>query len=488
MDQHRAPIVETLAAIDKRPPIGFGAPGHHRGAAMPSDMRRLLGRRVFEADVVTPKGLDDRTEGGLVVQRAHELAAQAWGADFCRFVTGGSTQSLHTALAAVARPGDTVLIAANAHKAERAYALAAGLDAVLLPVAIDPVWDVEHGVTPATLRDMLAAHVGAKAVVIVSPSYYGVTSDVAALATICHAAGVPLIVDAAWGGAFAFCERLPDDALTQGADIAVYSAHKTMGALAQGSVLVAKGALVDQQRLWMAFELFETTSPSVPIMASLDATRRDHALNGERLWGDVLDLAAGLRRRLAKIAGLRVFGRGETPVGGDLDESKVLIDVTGLGVAGYAIDDWLMAHHRVSVGLSDDRHLLAIISRGTSRSDIRALVRGLTDLVARLKADPALLPPFTASGSIGDLSVEMACDGPAAMFATVELVRYEDAAGRIAAEMIAPAPPGVPRLVPGQRITPGHVAWLVAQRDAGAFILDPVDPSERLIRVIEGGG
>lgn len=473
---------------DQRPPIGFGAPGHHRGTAIPTGLRQLLGARVFRADVLTPKGLDDRTEGGLVLQRAHELAAEAWGADFCRFVTGGSTQSLHTALAAVARAGDTVLIAANAHKAERAYALAAGLNAVLLPVAVDPVWEIEHGVEPATLRDALAANPDAKAVVIVSPSYFGVTSDVAALADIAHEAGVPLIVDAAWGGAFPFCERLPDDPLTKGADVAICSAHKTMGALAQGSVLLANGGHVDLQRLWMAYELFETTSPSVPILASLDATRRDHALDGERLWGEVLDMAARLRRGLDGIDGLRVFGRDDLPPGADLDETKVLVDVTALGVAGYAIDDWLLAKHRVSVGLSDDRHLLAIVSLGTSRSDLRALLRALRDLVKRLKADPALLPAYAAAGSIGDLSCEMACDSPAALFGSAEAVRIEDAAGRVAAETIAPAPPGVPRLVPGQRITPVHVAWLIRQRDAGAFFLDPIDPSERLIRVVKPSG
>lgn len=202
------------------------------------------------------------------------------------------------------------------------------------------------------------------------------------------------------------------------------------------------------------------------------------------MWKDVLALADHARETIAAIAPLRVLGRDDVPAGADLDRTKILIDVSALGMSGYAIDDWLYAEHRISMGLSDARHLLAVIALGTTRGDIRALERGLADLVARLAADPAMLPPLATTPGIETLSVEMAMAGPDAIAAPVEMVRYEDAGGRIAAEMIAPAPPGVPRLVPGQRISPAHVTWLVAQRDAGAFIIDPVDPTDATIRVV----
>ena len=484
MNQNRAPILEALAAIERRSVHGFGAPGHHQGATVSRDLRRLLGRQFFAADVITPKGLDDRTESAHVLQEAHEIAAEAWRADFCRFVTGGSTQSLHTALAAITRAGDTVLLAANVHKAERAHALAAGLKAVIVPVIIDEAWDLEHGVAPSALAAALDAHPEAKAFVVVSPTYYGVTSDIAALAGLCHARGIPLICDAAWGGAFAFCEALPHDALTKGADVAVYSLHKTMGALTQGSALLARGDLVDRQRLWMAFELYETTSPSVPILASLDAARRDHALGGEAMWRKTLSRAADLRKRLASIEGVRLFSEADLPKDAELDGSKILVDISGLGVSGYAIDDWLNENHRVSVGLSDARHLLAIVSVGTTAGDVRALARGLADCARRLRSGELSLPPIGSPPGISSLTTTMAIDPADAFFGSVEQVPLATAAGRIAAETIALAPPGVPRLVPGQLITPEHVAWLIANRDLGAFTLDPLDPTGQSVRVV----
>jgi arginine/lysine/ornithine decarboxylase len=488
MDQDSAPLLAAFAAARPDKLIAFGAPGHHAGRAMPSDLAALVGAKAFAADVMSPKGLDDRTESTHAIQVAHETAAKAWGADLARYVTGGSTQSLHIGLSAVAKPGEAVILARNAHKAEWSATLFAGYRPVPLPVEIDPEWDVEHGVSPDTLAAVIAANPDARAVVVVSPTYFGITSNIVALARVAHAAGLPLIVDAAWGGAFPFSTRLPANPLAQGADVMVCSLHKTMGALAQGSVLLARGQVVDQERLALAYELFETTSPSVAILASMDATRRDHAVKGEKLWGDLLDLADEARADLATIEGVRVLGRER--LGGDaaydLDPSKILLDISAWRVAGYAVDDWLFGQEKLSLGLSDARHLLAIVGLGTARDDLKKLAKGLRRLQAKLVADPSLLPRVPAGiPPLSALDMDLAMPGPDALFADVEKALFEKAEGRIAAETMAPAPPGVPRLVPGQRIGAAHVEWLVKNRDAGMFLLDPSDPSERCIRVVK---
>ncbi len=492
MSQRSAPVLEALAAVQRRPLIGFGAPGHGMGRAATPDVVRLLGRRAFEADVLTPKGLDDRLERGQVLQHAHALAAKAWGADLCRFSTGGSTQSLHTALSAVARPGETVLVAQNAHKAEYATAIFAGLDLQPLPATIDRDWDVEHGVTAAALEAAFAAHPQARAALVVSPTYFGVTSDIEALAKVCHARGKPLIVDAAWGAAYGFCKQLPQNPIRQGADLVVASVHKTMAALAQGSVMLQSGDRVDPERLALAYELFETTSPSVAIFASLDATRREHALHGQAVWSRVVRRARRLRTRLGALPGLRVMGRerldGRSAF--DLDETKITLDVSGLGLTGYEADDWLKRRHDVSVGLSDATHLLAIINVGTSRADARALVQALSHLVERRRGRPPTdaARAIASAPRLADLGLEIAMPPAEAFAAPAELVPLGEAAGRICAEVIAPAPPGVPRLIPGQRITPSHQVFLQAHDKAGVLILDPADPEQKRVRVVKAQG
>lgn len=488
MNQHSAPVIEALSSVERRPPAGFGAPGHSGALGVSADVRKAVGRRVFEADVLTPKGLDDRLETGQVLQRSHALAAAAWGADVARFSTGGSTQSIQTALAAVARPGETVLVARNAHKAEVSAAIYAGVDVRFVPAAIDPEWDLEHGVAPEALELALAEHPHAKAVVVVSPTYFGVTSDIAALAEVAHRRGAPLIVDAAWGAAYGFCDLLPANPMTAGADVMVASLHKTMACLAQGSVMLQKGDRVDPQRFALAYELFQTTSPSVPILAAMDGARREHALHGQALWAKVVRRARRARRRLAEVSGVKLLGRERLDGRGafDLDETKITLDVSGLGVTGYEADDWMMRRYNVSVGLSDARRLLAIFSPGVSEVHARRLVEAVEAMAQHFGGGDTTAKARAAARAPGltelSLRLDMApCD---AFAARTELIPYEDSAGRIAAEVIAPAPPGVPRLIPGQRIETAHRDWMLRQVEAGVFVLDPADPRQGRVRVV----
>ena len=479
-------MLEALAAVQRKKPATFGAPGHHSGKGATRDVTRLIGARVFEADVLTLKGVDDRAERRRVRQTTEQLVAEAWGVDRCYLSSNGSTLSGQAAILACAGPGDTILMARNVHKSTVSAVIYAGLTPVILEPDQDAAWNIEHGVSIAEVERKLAAHPECKAAFIVSPTYYGVTSDVAGIAAACHRAGKPLIVDEAWGAMFPFSSDLPEPAIRLGADFSVASVHKTMGALTQASIMLHRSDLVDADRLDLAYDLLETTSPSVPIFASIDATRRHYALNGGKLVRSMLRLADAARKRLARIDGVRVMGAEVLNGAGAFgwDRSKLLFDIGDLGVNGYEADDWLMTERRVTAGLSDERRLLAIFGAGSGMRDGWALTSGVKALARRArkgwpgaKGAPADLPPLSA------LSTELAMRPSDAFFGRTENVPLGEAAGRIVAEMISPYPPGIPRLIPGERITPGHVSWLERSKAAGAFALDPADLTWATVRV-----
>src|SRR3954468_21532454 len=177
LKQDQAPIVEALATYLGASVSSFGVPGHKGGKGAPADIYRLLGRYAFYADTTTQHGIDDRTESKKVVHKAETLAARAWGAKRCLFSTNGSSLSNHAVLLAAANPGDTVLVSRNRHKSMVAATIIGGVRPVWLTPAYDSDWNLEQATPRAEAERQLDANPDAKGVFIVSPSFYGLTSD-----------------------------------------------------------------------------------------------------------------------------------------------------------------------------------------------------------------------------------------------------------------------------------------------------------------------
>jgi arginine decarboxylase len=335
-------------------------------------------------------------------------------------------------------------------------------------VAITPVVDrgrdIEHGTDPETLGRLLDLHPRDKAAHVISPTFFGVTSDIGALGEVCHARGVFLIVDAAWGAHYPSCDRLPDNPMAFGADVMVVSVHKTMGARAQGSFMPVAGDLIDRERFVWAFEMLQCTSPSISILASLDATPRAHVAEGQRIWRRVVDLADSVRERLASVDEISILDRQvlSGPGAHDLDPAFLILDVRRLGMLGYEADEWLQVERKVSAVLGDLRHGQGGDARFHAVPDEAP---NYASLMPALPAAPALPPPRSAA-------------------AKFDRVPYEQAVGRIAGRSVAVVPPAIPRLLPGQMITAASVAFLRANLDAGAFILDSDEHGDGLIRVV----
>lgn len=485
LDHSQAPVLEALAAYHRRGYVPFTPPGHKQGRGTDARVREVLGSEVFGSDVLAFSGLDDRTSSGRVVARAEELMADAVGADRTFFTTCGSSLSVKSAMLAVTRPHQRLLLSRDAHKSVVSALILSGIE----PVWVDPHWDADlhlaHPPGPADYAAAFAAHPDAAGALVTSPTPYGTCADLAGIAGTCHSHDVPLIVDEAWGAHLPFHPDLPTWAMDAGADVCVTSVHKMGGGLEQGSVFHQQGERVDPQHLAACADLLDTTSPNVLLFAAMDGWRRQMVELGRGLLNDALAHAAAVRADIAQMPGLHVHA--DDFLGPDLafelDPLQLIVDVSGLGISGYAAGDWLRDHHRINLHVCDHRRISAQLSYADNDATVRVLLHALRDLpehahgLAR-RSPPVHVPPPA------ELRLETAMLPRDAFFADSEHVAADKAVGRVAAEMITPYPPGIPVVLPGERISAAVVEYLRTGVDAGMVLPDADDASLQVIRVV----
>src|SRR5215218_742206 len=485
MDQERAPMLEALEAYHAIETVSFSIPAHKGGGAIDGATRSIVGIEPYRADAPAHKGLDDRISSYQVLSYAQDLAADAFGADQALFSTNGSTLSVQIAVLAVTHPGQEVAVARNVHKSVISGLVLRGAH----PVFVDPVYDDEyalaHTVTPQALEATLTAHPDVKAMLAVSPTVAGVAADVAGLAKTCHAHGIPLIMDDAWGADFTFHPELPPGSMESGADLAVASFHKSLTGLMQTSIILVQGERIDMERLQLSLDGFETTSTSALLAASMDATRRAMALHGEELLGRTLALSRRGGEEIGSIDGIRLLGPAldGRPGVAARDETKIIIDVTGLGISGFQAADWLYEERRVGAELHDLHHLMFLVTVADDDGSVDRLVAAVRDLA---DAAPEIGggKPLPTLPPVAELVGDYVMPPREAYLGTTRRVDLAQAAGEIAAEPVSPYPPGVPVLVPGQRVHERHIEFLQKGLEAGMFVEGVSDPSLEQLRVV----
>ncbi|MBY4127347.1 PLP-dependent transferase [Rhodococcus fascians] len=485
MDQSIAPILDGIAAYHRDGRYGFTPPAHRQGRGIDPRVTAVLGSDSFRADLLASGGMDDRRSRNDYLTRAEQLMADAVGARSAFFSTCGSSLSVKTAMMAVAGHSDGgLLVARDSHKSIVAGLVFSGVR----PRWISPRWDAEqhisHPPSPDQVRQAWDENPDAAGALIVSPTPYGTCADIAAIADICHERGKPLIVDEAWGAHLPFHPDLPTWAMDAGADICVVSVHKMGAGFEQGSVYHLQGDLVDDRYVAQCADLLMTTSPNVLLYAAMDGWRRQMVEQGHHLLGTALQLAQNVRREVDAIEDMIVLENEllGTEASSDLDRLQVLIDVSGMGVSGYQCADWLREHHRIDLGMSDHRRILATLSFADTEQTTGRLLTALHDLGSATASFDT--PPQIDLPDPNDLTLESVMLPRDAFFADTELVDAHAAPGRIAAEQLTPYPPGIPAVVPGERLSDGVVDYLTSGMDAGMNIPDAADPSMKQFRVV----
>ncbi|MDX6296485.1 MAG: arginine decarboxylase [Nocardioidaceae bacterium] len=471
----RTPLVDAYVDALRRGDTPFTVPGHkRRTASLDTDLGL-----VVDTDVPLFAGLDTMKLSGDLLLEAEALAADLWGADWCRFGTGGASQANQALMLALGRPGEEIVMSRSIHRSVMSGLVLAGLDPVWLPVGIDDATMLPLGPTPAQLDATLTAHPEAAAVWVCEPSYLGTVADLARLADAAHRYDVPLVVDQAWAAHFGFHPGYPPHALAAGADAMVISAHKALPGYSQAAIALATTTRLSAHRLQAGFDATNTTSPAGAILASIDGSRGLLAGRGERLLGDLADLVAGARARLvAACPGLTTPGpRDFDP--GRFDPAKLVLMLAGTGADGIDVGADL-DRQGITLEMADPDTLVATVTVADTRETVRRLTDALVESI-NLRRSAARPPQAHASWTV---TPQQACTPREAFFAPSTAAPADRAIGRISAELVAIYPPGVPILAPGERITPQLLDTLQRQAAAGNRIAYADDPTLATLRVV----
>ncbi|MFT4220162.1 MAG: aminotransferase class V-fold PLP-dependent enzyme [Microbacterium sp.] len=456
----------------------FSIPGHKHRAD-------LVGE-VVRGDVPLFAGLDTMKQSEGLLALAESRAADAWGVDWCRMSVGGSTHANQAALLALGEPGQPVVVSRTLHRSVLLGLVLSGLRPVWVRPELDEATGLPAAVPVDAVAAALAAHPDACGVVLGDPSYVGTLSDIEGLAGTAHAVGVPLVVDAAWAAYFGFSPHVPAHALALGADALVTSAHKTLPAWSQGALLLARttrsGGLLDADRLERGFEASHTTSPSGAILASVDASRALLQRHGADLVVRLVTLVADARTVLAAIPGVEVL-RDRPPDdrrgGLRVDPAKLVVLLAGSGAHGHDVEAELLAEG-ITLEMADRDVLVPMVTMADDKRSVARLVDALARAIERHRGAPRR----AAASSAWTVRADTATDPRTAFFARHEAVAADDAVGRVCAELVAPYPPGVPVLAPGEVVSVAALDALRAALADGGRIAYAADPTLRTVQVV----
>jgi arginine/lysine/ornithine decarboxylase len=490
-DQDTAPIADAIHDYWDRGMLSFSIPAHSGGRGPAPEFTKWAGMEAARSDLPMSHGLDTRDRAWAVQATAQELFAEAVGAKQTLFSTNGSSLNARVAIMAVAGPDETLVVARNGHKSTFAGLIMSGAR----PIYVDPVYDDELeialGPLAADVSASLDAHPDATAALVFTPSYYGTTADVSALAAVCHDHGVPLVTDDAWGLDYDLVGHadLPRGALEEGSDLAIGSVHKTLSGLSQTSVLSVGSDRIDVERLKLCFELEESTSTSALLLSSIDGARRQFVREGAELLDRAVQSARLLRERLAsEVPELHVVSTeelGQLPGVTAVDPTHVLIETEPVGLTGYQADDWLRDERQVDVELIDHRRIMPLMTFAHGEPEVGRLVRALRDLVDE-KGDPGGDTDIRPLPTRHELRTEQQMTPREAFFAPARKVKAKDAVGRVSAEFVTPYPPGIPVAAPGEVYNEAIVYYLEEVVAAGGFVEGAVDQSLGELRVVAG--
>lgn len=482
-NQNRAPLFDALRKYVNDKTIPFHVPGHKQGNTIDAEFKDFLGQSIFKIDLTTFKALDSLHKPVGVIKEAQELASEVYGSDYSFFCINGTSGAILAMIMSVVKEKEKILIPRNVHKSITAAIILSGAIPIYMEPEIDNYLGIAHGVSCENVLNSLNKNRDAKAVLIINPTYYGVSTDIKKITQIVHSFNIPLIVDEAHGPHLYFSNKLPSSALEAGCDMCAQSTHKLLTSLTQSSMLHIKSKFINPQKVQQILNLLQTTSPSYILMSSLDTCRRQMALKGKELIESSINLAQYARNKINEIPGLYCFGNEIINKKGiyDVDPTKLTICCRKLGITGYELYNILSKEYNIQLELADFYNVLAICSLGDNKNSIDALIYSLSKISNKLCKNKELKENFLNLPSIP----EQILDPRKAFFTEKETYPLNESIGKISGEFILSYPPGIPILCPGEIITEEIIKYVYDLKKAGLNILGTEDITSNTIKIIK---
>lgn len=466
--QNKVPIFDTLLGHAKRNVTSFHTPGHKNGKGIDPVLKEVTGDGLYKFDVTVFDEVDSLHDPVGPIKKAEELMAQAYGVKHSLFLVNGTSVGNIAMFLSACDPGDSIIVSRSSHKSIMGGIILSGVWPIWLQPTIDQNLDIIFNSTYEEIKQALEMYPEARAVFLTSPTYNGVATEVKKIADLCHRKGKILLVDEAHGPHLKFNDKLPMSAVDAGADLCVQSTHKILSALSQGSVLHHNSKLVDINRVKKIVSMLQTTSPQYLTLASIDLARRQAVLHGKEMFDKVIEAAEWARKEInEKIPNMRCLTKADIKDRNfDLDLTKLTINVTKTGLSGYEVDEILAKKYNIQVDCSDTFNLIAIMGIGSDMDDVHKLVDALKEISKNYKGTQKnwIL-------KIPSLATEMVMT-PREVFLShdIKKIPLAKSVGHVSAQVLTPYPPGIPVVIPGERISKEICDYLVEMASKGIRI------------------
>jgi arginine/lysine/ornithine decarboxylase len=479
-------LYEMLKEYQNTDYYGFHMPGHKRN-------QTLTGFDLpYTIDITEIEEFDDLHHAGGILKEAENRASTLYGGQETCYLINGSTSGILSAVMGCTSRGDKILVSRNCHKSVYHAIYMNGLKPVYIYPRFYDEMELNGPVEVSDIEAFLQEHLDIKAVVITSPTYDGVVSDVEAIVNALHQKNIPLIVDEAHGAHFGFHPYFPENSNAYGADVVIHSLHKTLPSLTQTALIHMNGNLVNRNKIRRYLHMLQTSSPSYVLMAGMDACIELLSKRGQELFGSYTVMLEEARRQLKGLRHLKLL---ETEV---YDKSKLVISVKSTNMNSRQLYEKLLNQYHLQMEMTAGSYVLAMTSIGDTREGIKRLTNALLEIDSQLGPGdaarfqrgveerkesqvnfslPRLKQKYT-SAEVDDLINNDSNNK------TVS-VSWQEAVGQVSAEYAYVYPPGIPLIVPGEEISQ-EAAGLMGKYESMGFSVEGPEKEGRIEVLVNG--